>query len=202
MSGIYKAFLEQETAVRRVLRRYFKRSEDVEDLTQETFLKCFAAETKGQIREPKAFLLRVAKNVALSEVKKKSRTTTDYLEDSSLLDVLGDDAQISADVQLDAKRKLVILTKIVANLPPDCRQALLMRKMEKLKYDQIALRLNVSLSTVHRLVGRAMLQCSAALRDQGYELMEFGGVMPKGPAASGSIITLAAGAAKAEIIGE
>jgi RNA polymerase sigma-70 factor (ECF subfamily) len=174
MSRVYKTFLEHEATVRRIFGRYFRRSEDVEDLTQETFLRCFAAETKEHIREPKAFLLRVAKNIALSEVKKKSRTATDYLEDSSFLDVLGDDSQICADVQLDSKRKLVVLTKIVAGLPEDCRRAFLMRKMEKLKYDQIALRLNVSLSTVHRLIARAMLHCSAALREQGYDIAEFG----------------------------
>ena len=174
MSNVFEAFLEHELAIRRVFRRYFKRSEDVEDLTQETFLKCFSVETKEHIRQPKAFLLKVAKNLALSEIKKKARTSTDFLEDSGLSNVLKDDRQVSADDRLDSKKKLVVLTKVVAGLPEDCRSAFLMRKMEKLKYDQIALRLNVSLSTVHRLIARAILQCSAALRELGYEATEFG----------------------------
>jgi RNA polymerase sigma-70 factor (ECF subfamily) len=181
--------LEHEAAVRGVFGRYFRHFDDVDDLTQETFLRCFAAETKSHIREPKAFLLRVAKNIAFSELKKKARTTTDYLEDSSLSDVLKDDRQAYADVHLDRKRKLAILTKVVAGLPEDCRQAFLMRKMEKLKYDQIALRLNVSLSTVHRMIARAILQCSAALREQGYDVTEFGSESPSKKTAAEPAVT-------------
>ena len=197
MSKVFEVFLEQEKAVKRIFSRYFRLAEDVEDLTQETFLKCFATEAKEQIRDPKAFLLRVAKNTALSEIKKKARTTTDYLEESSLLDVLKDDRQICAETQIDSKRKLVVMTKIVAALPEDCRRAFLMRKMEKLKYDQIALRLNVSLSTVHRLMARAFLVCSAALREQGYDIVEFGfDASVQKPVRRSAIVTITSGVSR------
>jgi len=170
MSELFKAFLKHETAIHRIIRRYFPRAEDVEDLTQETFLKCFVAETRMEIRDPKAFLFRVAKNTALSEVKKKSLTMTDYLEESSLFPEVEDESQRQGEVLLDERRQLAALAKVVAALPEEVRQALLMRKMEGLKYRQIAVRLNLPLATVHRLIAKAVVQCSQALREQGFDV--------------------------------
>lgn len=174
MSDLLTAFIKNESVIKRIIRRYFKRPEDIEDLTQETFLKCFLAEVKTNIDDPRAFLITVAKNTALSEVKKKIRTTTDYLEESTTSNVLVDQSCVSPETELDSKQKLMALTKALAGLPLETRQAFLMRKMEGLKYRQIALRLNVPVTTVHRLVAKALIHCSGALREQGYEPAELG----------------------------
>jgi RNA polymerase sigma factor (sigma-70 family) len=152
MSKILQAFQEHEKSIKRIFARYCRRAEDIEDYTQETFLKAFAAETKTDIQNPKAFLLRVAQNLAFSEIKRKVNTNTDHYEDSGGEEVLQDERQVSIENQIDGQRKLVVAAKVIASLPPDYRRALLMRKMEKLKFKQIATRLNVSLSTVEKRV--------------------------------------------------
>lgn len=174
MSGIFQAFLKNEMALRRVFARYFRRPEDVDDLTQEVFVKCFAAEMKSEICEPKSFLLRSAKNLAISELKKKVRTTTDSIEDSGGSDVYKDEAGISAETRLDTKRKLATLAQAIASLPPHHRRVFWMRKIEGLKLAQIAVRLDVSISTAKKHVTEALLICEAHLRKQGYEPGEFG----------------------------
>ncbi|MBI1366699.1 MAG: sigma-70 family RNA polymerase sigma factor [Alphaproteobacteria bacterium] len=174
MSEILQAFIENERAIRRIFARYCSRAEDVEDLTQETFLKCFAAEMTTDIREPKAFLLRAAKNLALSELKRKANKTTSFIEDSGGPDVLGNDGQVSVEADIDGRRKLVALAKAIASLPAPHRRALLMRKMENLKIRQIAKRLNVSVSTVEKRVAAALVMCASYLRAEGYDLAEFG----------------------------
>lgn len=175
MSDIYRAFLEHQTAIRRVIARYCAHPEDIEDLAQHTFLRGFAAETKTRIREPKAFLLRIARNLALSEIKRHGRRFTDSLEDCEISEVLKDDRQASAEDRLDATRKLAALSMAVAQLPPDCRDVLLMRKVEQLRFKQIATRLNVSVSTVEKRVAKALVLCAAVLRREGYDPTEFGG---------------------------
>lgn len=174
VSKIFKAFIENEISIKRIFNKYFKRSEDIEDLTHETFLKCFAAELKIEIKEPRAFLFRVAKNLALSEVKKKSHRKTKFIEDFSGSDVLLDRQQASAEAQIDGQRKLVAFTKAIANLPEPYQRAFLMRKVEKLKFKQIATRLDVSVSTVEKRVAAAFVMCNGYLRDQGYDMSEFG----------------------------
>lgn len=180
MSKILHAFQQHEKSIKRIFARYCRRREDIEDYTQETFLKAFAAETKTDIQNPKAFLLRVAKNLALSELKRKVNTNTDHIEDSGGAEVLIDERQVSIENQIDGQRKLVVASKVIASLPEHHRQALLMRKMEKLKFKQIATRLNISLSTVEKRVATALVLCNTRLREEGYDPAEFGSVLSTG----------------------
>ena len=87
MSKIVKIFAKHEAIIRRIIARYRPCKEDIEDLTQETFLKCFAAETKHDIENPKAFILKVAKNVAISDARKKQHSSTNSIEDFGGADV-------------------------------------------------------------------------------------------------------------------
>lgn len=194
MSRIYRAFLANERGLRRLFARYFPRAEDIEELVQETFVKCFAAEMKTRIHDPKFFLFRAAKNLAISERRKKFWTTTDYIEDSGGSDVFMDERELSAEARLDGKRKLAVLAKALASLPPDVRRAFLMRRMEGLGMTQIATRLNVSVKTVHNRIASALAQCDAYLCAQGYDPMEFGGLASPGkrPAKVDAAIALAA----------
>lgn len=174
MSEIFKSFRENEAALKRVFARYFRNSADIEDLTQETFLKCFAAEAKSHIRQPKSFLFRAAKNLALSEKRKKFRKTTDYLEDSGGSDVYIDNTLVSEEERLDSQRKLAILAEAIASLPEEYRKAILMRKMEHLKLAQIARRTNVTVRTAQKRVAVALDMCDTYLQRKGYEPSEFG----------------------------
>ncbi len=174
MSRIFEAFQANERAIRSIFARYFRNAEDIEDLTQETFIRCFAAEIKTNITDPKFFLLRSATNLAFSELKKKIRTTTDYMEDSGGSEVFIDDREVSAEARLDGQRKLAALTRALASLPIEYRQAFLMRKMENLKLAQIATRLNVSVRTAQKRVAGALEMCDAYLRKEGYDPAEFG----------------------------
>ena len=174
MSKILRAFVENETSIRRVLARYFNRADDIDDLAQETFLRGFAAELKMTIREPTAFLLRVAKNLALSELKKRRNADTDYLEEKASSEVLVDKSAPSIEDQFDGRRKFAAFAKALASLPEPYRRALLMRKMDHLRFKQIAKRLNVSVSTVEKRVASALILCNARLREEGYDPREFG----------------------------
>ena len=173
MSTILRAFLQHQAAIKRVLARYVP-LEDRNDILQEAFLKAFAADMTTPVRDSKAFLFRVAKNLAISEMTKKSRSETDYLEDFVSSDVLEDDKSGSAEAHIDGKRKLFVLSQALAQLPAECQRVFLMRKVEGLRVKQIATRLNVSVSTVEKRLARALLLCDRHLRRQGYDPAEFG----------------------------
>lgn len=173
MSGILRAFLQHQAAIKRVLGRYVP-PEDRNDLLQETFLKAYAAEMTTPIQDAKAFLFRVAHNLALSELNKKSRSDTDYLEDLSGPEVLEDEKSGSVEAQIDGRRKLFVLTQALAHLPEECQRVFLMRKAEGLRVKQIATRLNVSVSTVEKRLAKALLLCNRHLRRQGFDPAEFG----------------------------
>ena len=200
MSVIQKVFLQNEQVVRRLFRKYFRQAEEVEDLAQETFLKCFVAEKQIEIQDPRAFLLRVAKNLALTEVRKKARTNTNYLDDLGGSDALADSQQPSAAECLDGKRKLRALDEAISNLSAEVRKTLIMRKIDGMKIVDIAQVLDVSESTVHKRLAAALVLCEKHLRDRGYDPIEFGAESPHvkypKPTRPASIVSLPGAAAR------
>jgi RNA polymerase sigma-70 factor (ECF subfamily) len=173
MSRILRAFLQHQAAIKRVLARYVPQ-EDRNDILQEAFLKAFAAEMTTPVHDAKAFLFRVAKNLAITEMTRKSRRETDYLEDLGVSEVLEDERSGSVEAHIDGKRKLFVLSQALAHLPPECQRVFLMRKVEGLRVKQIATRLSVSVSTVEKRLARALLLCDRHLHRQGYDPAEFG----------------------------
>jgi DNA-directed RNA polymerase specialized sigma24 family protein len=112
MSIIMKVFQENEIA----LKRFTSASYNVDDFAQEIFLKGFAAELRTQINEPKAFLFKIAKNVALTEVRKDARSPRGYLKDVDDISQILDENQATAEDWLDGRKKLILFSKAVAQL--------------------------------------------------------------------------------------
>lgn len=81
-SGIYAAFLQNESILKRFLRRFLYKQEDIDEISQETFLRAYKATRGRQIDSPKAYLFQVARSLAYSELSHKTRKLTDYLEDA------------------------------------------------------------------------------------------------------------------------
>lgn len=176
MSKILKSFMQNERALKKYLGRFLSRSADVDDIAQEAFLKAYVTEVRSEVHSSKALLFRAAKHLALNEIARKANKSTDYTEDLGVLDVLEDRNAFTAEDQLDSKRKLIIFTKAVASLPPNCRKVFLMRKMEGLKVKEIATRLNISVSGVEKHVATGLVKCSQYFREHGYDLSDLGGV--------------------------
>ena len=173
MSEILKSFLANEKALRRYIARFCAEPQDVEDLAQETFLSGFAAEMRTEIREPKAFLFRIARNLVFSARRQKRRRPNQGLEELGGSDLLMDEDQMDAAAWLDGRRKLALLAQAVAHLPPQCRKAFLLRRVDGLEYKQIANRMNISVSSVEKHVANGLLKCNAFLRARGYDPSEF-----------------------------
>ena len=166
MSLILKEFLENEAAIKRFLRRFVSRAQDVEDITQETFLRAYAAEAAHEVHAPKAFLFRVARNLALNERAKLSNSATDLVGDFSDPGVLGSEDQASPEDQVDTRQRMRFLAEALETLPPQCRRVFIMRKIHGLSHKEIASRLGISVKTVEKHIATGLTKCSEYLRRQ------------------------------------
>jgi len=170
MSSIVEAYCENEAAIKRYLRRFVRRKEDIDDLAQESFMRAFAAEALEPIVAPKAFLFKVARNLALNERAKLANATTDSLEDYPGQAVLVGTDQSTLEDQMDARQRLRLLAQAIAGLPPQCSRVFLLRKVHGLSHKEIAERLDISVSTVEKHVALGLLRCSEHLRRKGCEV--------------------------------
>ncbi len=169
MSRLLTAFIKHEAGIRHLLSRYMSRNQDIEDLLQETFLKAFAAEGRWTIRAPKSYLFRIAKNLALNELVKKSNTTTDYIEDFPTPDVLYDSEQTSVTNEVEVQQQLTILVKAISSHPTQCRRVVVMRKVEGLSFKEVAERLDISVSTAEKHAAKGLLKCAQVMQNKGFD---------------------------------
>ena len=157
-SPITAAFEENYTLIKRFLSRFFSEQQDIEDVAQEAFLRAYVAEQYKDIEQPKAYLFRIAKNLSLTKLTKKSKQIAHMInlaneyEDSPAF-------EFSADAEVEALENLGLYCEAVASLPIKCRQIYLLRKVHGLSHHEIAERMSLSVSSVEKYLLKGMLEC-------------------------------------------
>lgn len=162
--SITDVYIGCESALKRYLRRYLYRPEDVDDMAQETFLRAYSSVPKEELAFPKAYLFRIARNVALRELSKKANRLTDYFEEGLSDGVLSPDGDAEQD--LIAQQKIQGYCEAIAQLPPQCRRVFLLRKVHGLSYKEIAANLSISVSAVEKHVALGMERFSAYMENK------------------------------------
>jgi len=163
-ANILGAFQLHQLSLKRFIARYLNNAQDIEDVTQEAFLRAYKAERSTDVRQPKSFLFRIAKNVAISQLRTKSRQITDYIEDQGADDVLT--SEWSVEDQVMAEQRLGIHCEAVAALPPKCRRVYLLRKVYGMSHKQIAAKLQISTSTVEKHLLKGVEACDRYIQQR------------------------------------
>lgn len=164
LSMVSSAFLEHSTFLKKFISRFLSEQQDIEDVVQETYLRAFKAENEKEIEQPKAFLFQIAKNLALTELSRKSRQITDYIEDAdpSILD----NNELGVEDELEARQHIGLYCEAIAALPERRRRVYLMRKVHGLPHREIAERLGISVSSVEKHLLKGVLSCRAYVREK------------------------------------
>ncbi len=164
LSRMSAAFVEHSPLLKRFLARFYSNRQDIEDVAQEAYLRAYVAEQKQTIENPKAFLFQVAKNVALTQLTKKSKQITNCLEDSGVAGVLA--TEPSAGEEVEAEEQLGLFCEAVATLPYKCREVFLLRKVHGFSHKEIAKRMSLSASSVEKYLKTGMSACMAVVDTQ------------------------------------
>jgi RNA polymerase sigma-70 factor (ECF subfamily) len=167
LSTILDAYQENEVALKRYLKRFIRSGEAADDLAQEAFLRAFAAETGRVIESPKAFLFKIAKNLALNELARQSSMATEPLGDFENQNVLEDSSHPAVEDVVDSRERIRLLARAIAALPPQCAKVFMLRKMQGLSQKEIAARLNISVRTVENHVALGLSRCRTYMRAHG-----------------------------------
>lgn len=164
LSALSSSFLENNSFLRKFLARFLAEQQDIEDVVQEAYLRAYQVEQGRDIEQPKAFLFRIAKNIALTELTRKSRQITDYLEDA---DVPAEAEKTpSLEEELEARQYLALFCEAIAALPERRRRVCLLRKVHGLPHGEIAERLGITVSAVEKHLLKGMLACRAYVRER------------------------------------
>ena len=164
---IEKSFTENENSLKRFLERFLYNTQDVEDILQETFLETWKIEKRQKIKLPKSYLFRVARNLALKELKKKSRQLNAYMDELNYNRLLC--KEIFMDDNVENRERLVIFEKALTTLSPQCKKVFVLRKVFGFSQKEISRRLSISESTVEKHISNGMRRCNVYLQAYGVD---------------------------------
>lgn len=128
------------------------------DLNQDTFVRLLQSSQPpvvGELREPRAYLITIAKRVLSNHWRRRDL-------EKNYLDALG---QLPEGVALSPEEQQILLETLqqidqrLDGLPLPVKEAFLLSQLDGLPQADIARQLNVSIATVKRYLARATLQC-------------------------------------------
>lgn len=163
-SSLLAAYEQNLSALKRYVMRIVHVENDVEDVVQEAFLRAYKSEAGSDIRQPKSYLFRVAKHVALNQIRQNVSRPTDYIEDSDPASVLATAWTLEDEVL--AQEKLGVHCMAIAALPPKRRKVYLMRKVYGMSQKNIAENLGISVSTVEAHLSKAFKECHVYVKSR------------------------------------
>jgi len=153
-------FSRYQHKILNLVSRYLRDQQDVEDVTQEAFIKAFRA--LPRFRGESAFytwLYRIAINTAKNHLVARSRrppgvdVDVDDAEFMDGTDVLRDSESPEAALSRDQLAKVINAT--LSELPDDLRSAVTLREFDGLTYEQIAEIMDCPVGTVRSRIFRA-----------------------------------------------
>jgi RNA polymerase sigma-70 factor, ECF subfamily len=160
---------------RRILRligRFVRNPAEVEDLAQDTFLRAYRA--IAQFRGDSAFytwLYRIAVNSAKKSLadSKRDRGINQIAPENEDGETFASAEQLSdgntPESELASKQIIDAVNAAVADLPEELRQAINLREVEGLSYDEIAELMACPIGTVRSRIFRAREAIALRLRD-------------------------------------
>jgi len=144
----------------RFLRRRVRSAADVEDVAQETYLRLLRARDLSGVRNPHAYLLRVASHVALE--LREQRPGADAMAELDE-DMLVDERR--PELELDAHLSQKRLERTLAEVSPMMRAVLSLRLRDGRSYEDIAKELQLTVRQVERYLVRGYERIRAAMEN-------------------------------------
>jgi len=156
-----------ESQLRGYLRGAFPRVRDVDDVVQESFLRIWQARAVHPILSTKAFLFRIARNLALDSLRRDQASPIEAVPGLSEVPVIEERAG-AAEI-LNAEEKSRLLGEALADLPERCRIIMLHHKIKGLPQRAVAEQMGLTEKTVANQVGLGVKRCEEFFRRRGIE---------------------------------
>ena len=147
--------------------RFTGRVEEAEDVTQEVFIKVFQTLRTYQAAQGSfsTWLNRVARNHLVDHYRRarKDRVTSS-LEDELTEAEQQPSPQMEPTGEVESRERREVLQAALDKLSPDLREAVILRDLHDLDYEEIALVLNVPHGTVKSRINRGRLELGRVLK--------------------------------------
>lgn len=145
------------------LRRRTGNIETATDLVQDLFLRLASIRTILPDRnQARAYIFRMASNIAIDRARVEARRS----EILRGVDILFQDAAPDPEALAVSRDEIRRVDQALEELPPKCREVLVLARVHGLSHKEIAARLHVSVSLVEKYQLRALRHCRDRLAEE------------------------------------
>jgi RNA polymerase sigma-70 factor (ECF subfamily) len=138
------------------------KSDDVEDIVQDTFIKSYEAGLKQEIKFERTYMLKTARNLALNHIGKASERKNQSLDDMQNLP--SNLTSKSLETEVESKERFLHFCRATDTLSVEVKRVFLFKKVYGMSQKDIADHIGLSESTVEKHVAKGLLQCSLYLQ--------------------------------------
>lgn len=124
--------------------------EVAEDIVQEVFLKLWDKRSSIDLKTVKSFLFTVANNMAINHLKHRS-IVFNFVRNENKSEKVN-----SPQYELEMKEFKENLERLLAEMPENYRVVFLMNRIDKLTYNEIAERLELSVKAIEKRMSNAL----------------------------------------------
>ena len=146
------------------------KSDDIEDIVQDTFIKSYEAGLKQEIKFERTYMLKTARNLALNHIAKASERKNQSLDDMQSLP--SNLTSKSLESEVESKERFLHFCRATDTLSIEVKRVFLLKKVYGMSQKDIAGHIGLSESTVEKHVAKGLLQCSLYLQQLAYSGME------------------------------
>ena len=145
--------------------RYFNNKEQAEDVVQDTLIKLYThASYYKNVAKFSTWIFTIAKNNALTELRKNKRKRTESLwtEDGNPLDI--NSKEQSLDQKTHNEFAINQLNRFLDEIPENFRMAVVLRDFQELSYDEISKILEIPIGTIKSRINRGRSQLAEKMK--------------------------------------
>ncbi len=145
--------------------RYFNNVEQAEDVVQDTLIKLYThASYYKNVAKFSTWIFTIAKNNALTELRKNKRKKTDSLwtDDGQVIDI--NSKQESLDSKVQNEIAIDQLNKFLDEIPENFRMAVVLRDFQELSYEEISKILEIPIGTIKSRINRGRIQLAEKMK--------------------------------------
>jgi RNA polymerase sigma-70 factor (ECF subfamily) len=153
--------LHRDELCRYIVKQFGRNTVEPEDVIQATFAKLAALDKPELIENPRAFLYKMAYNVAV-DMQRRAQVRDKHIGNAPGYIEAMDEA--SPERVLDAQERLSLVSKALWGMPKKRRRMLIMSRFEDLSYAEISRRTGLSETVVRKHVSNALADCQKALK--------------------------------------
>ncbi|PHZ86407.1 RNA polymerase sigma factor [Paremcibacter congregatus] len=154
---IERLFLQHNDSLIRFLVLKLGSRHEARDVAQEAYVKILGLDQDEVVNHLRAYLFKTASNLAINRIRQRIRRGESKNIDVTKIDP--PDEKALADDIVDARKRIRKLELIIEELPPKCRMAFLLHKVECRDYADIARQMNLSESMIRKYVLQAIRYC-------------------------------------------